>query len=134
MHECYSITLLKSVSDTVVLAVVSTLVEVSVVIGFVEVIVVLGFVEEVSFAVATVVVEASTSLHTLPSQRHLLFFVVAVVLVVVLVTVVVEVDLVVVLFELEGDLADVVRVLCCGVGLDFGRVEVNPTTEIRNCS
>ena len=105
--------MLKSVSDTVVLSVVSKLV---------EVIEVISFVDEVNLAVATVVVEASTSLHTFPSQRHLLFFVVAgvvVLLFVVLVTVVVEVDLVGVPFELEFGLADDVRVFCCGVGLDF---------------
>ena len=119
--------MIKSDSDTVVLAVVSTLV---------EVIVVIGFADDVCVLVATGVVEASTSLHTFPSQRHLLLFVVVVVcvvvLVVVLVTVVVEVDLVVVVFKLEDDMADVASVFCCGVGLDFCCVEINPVTEIRN--
>ena len=119
--------MIKSASDTVVLTVVSTLL---------EVIVVIGFADDVFELVATGVVEASTSLHTFPSQRHLLLFVVVVVcvvvLVVVLVTVVVEVDLVVVVFKLEDDMADVASVFCCGVGLDFCCVEINPVTEIRN--
>ena len=65
--------------------------------------------------VVAIVVDASTSLHTFPLQRHLLLDVVVlnfVAVVVAGVTVVVEIDVVVVLVELDEDLVVVVSVFC----------------------